>query len=426
MTPSPQFLVGHAPLDPVTDAEPIGDFDTGYTPAPRLTERPTGAWLEGDDPGERRFADLGPLELELGGRLPQVRLAYETWGQLNADRSNAVLLCHALTGDSHAAARDGQSGWWKDIVGPGLAIDTDRYYVVCPNVLGGCQGSTGPASPAPDGQPWGPRFPEITMRDMAAAEARLADLLGVERWALVAGASFGGCRTMEWAASFPERVGAFAVLVAGPASTAEHIAYAHLQNLAIRLDPRLRGGHYYDAEPDESGASGPDAGLGLAREIAHLTYRCAPELAARFGRTPQEGEDPLRGGRYAVQSYLDYHGAKLVARFDANSYLTISQAFITHDIGRGRGGTAQVVAGLKQPALVVAVDSDRLFYPQHMAELAAALPGARPLQTVHSAHGHDGFLIENNEVSAIISDFLAEVAPVETASAATAREGATL
>ncbi|MDY5145764.1 homoserine O-acetyltransferase family protein [Actinotignum timonense] len=284
MTPSPQFLVGHAPLDPVTDAEPIGDFDTGYTPAPRLTERPTGAWLEGDDPGERRFADLGPLELELGGRLPQVRLAYETWGQLNADRSNAVLLCHALTGDSHAAARDGQSGWWKDIVGPGLAIDTDRYYVVCPNVLGGCQGSTGPASPAPDGQPWGPRFPEITMRDMAAAEARLADLLGVERWALVAGASFGGCRTMEWAASFPERVGAFAVLVAGPASTAEHIAYAHLQNLAIRLDPRWRGGHYYDAEPDESGVSGPDAGLGLAREIAHLTYRCAPELAARFGR----------------------------------------------------------------------------------------------------------------------------------------------
>ncbi|VDG77158.1 homoserine O-acetyltransferase [Actinobaculum suis] len=401
----PIFLVGHPELDPVTDAAPIGDFDTGYRPVPQPNLPASGAWFAGDDPGERQFAQLGPLELELGGRLPQVELAYETWGTLNEAGDNAILLCHALTGDSHATSRDGTNGWWYQIVGPGRAIDTNKYFVVCPNCLGGCQGSTGPASTAPDGKPWGPRFPEITLRDIAAAEHKLARQLGIRRWALVAGASFGGNRAMEWAASYPEMVGALAVLVSGPATTAEQIAYAHFQKLAIQLDPKWRGGNYYDAGPDQ----GPSGGLGLAREIAHLTYRCADEMAVRFGRTPQDGENPLYGGRYAVQSYLDYHGRKLAARFDANSYLTITQSFITHDIGRGRGGTDAVVASLEMPSLVVAVDSDRLFYPEDMAALAAALPGARPLQTVHSGHGHDGFLIENDQVSKIIREFLAEL-----------------
>lgn len=403
MNTSPMYLVGHAPLEPVTDAAPIRDFDTGYRPRPRSKVPSTGAWLEGEDPGERQFADLGPMELELGGRLPQVRLAYETWGTLNEDRSNAILLCHALTGDSHATSRDGTDGWWNEIVGPGKAIDTDHYFVVCPNVLGGCQGSTGPASPAPDGEPWAARFPEVTMRDMVVAEAKLADLLSIERWALVAGASFGGNLVMEWAASHPARVGAIAVLVAGPASTAEQIAYAHFQKLAIEGDPDWNGGNYYHLD------RGPAHGLGLARQIAHLTYRCAPELALRFNRTNQSGEDPLHGGRYAVQSYLDYHAHKLNLRFDANSYLRITQAFITHDIGRGRGSTAEVVASLTMPALVVAVDSDRLFYPADMQALADTLPGCKHLETVHSKHGHDGFLIENDQVSAILCAFLAEV-----------------
>lgn len=401
----PAYLVGHAPLEPVTDAAPVRDFDTGYRPTPRLGVPSTGAWREGDDPGERLFADLGPLELELGGRLPNVRLAYETWGELNAEASNAILLCHALTGDSHASSKNGKDGWWADIVGPGKAIDTERYFVVCPNVLGGCQGSTGPASLCPDGKPWGARFPEITMRDMAAAEAKLADFLGIERWALVAGASFGGNLVMEWAASYPKRVGAIAVLVSGPASTAEQIAYAHFQKLAITNDPQWNGGDYYDL-PD---GHGPIHGLGLARQIAHLTYRCAPELATRFNRTPQGGEDPLHGGRYAVQSYLDYHAHKLALRFDANSYLTITQAFITHDIGRGRGGTDAVIQSLTMPALVVEVDTDRLFYPADMRRLAEQLPGCRTLATVQSAHGHDGFLIENDQVSAILRPFLEDL-----------------
>lgn len=402
---SPGFLVGHAALEPVTDAEPIGDFDTGYTPGPRVGIPISGAWCEGDDPGERLFADLGPLELELGGRLPNVRMAYETWGELAPDGSNAILLCHALTGDSHATNHEGTDGWWSDIVGPGKALDTNRFFVVCPNVVGGCQGTTGPSSIAPDGRPWGPRFPEITMRDMVAAEAKLADLLGVDTWALIAGASFGGNLVMEWAASFPQRTGAIAVLVSGPATTAEQVAYAHFQKQAIMMDPNWRGGNYYDAPAGQ----GPADGLGLARQIAHLTYRCAPELATRFDRTPQAGEDPLHGGRFAVQSYLDYHAYKLANRFDANSYLVITQSFITHDIGRGRGGTDAVLARLTMPALVVEVDTDRLFYPADMRKLAEALPGAGEIRTVHSRHGHDGFLVENDQVTEILREFLARL-----------------
>ena len=398
----PKFLVGHAPLDRVTDAEPIGDFDTGYRPAPTPHLPASGAWFEGDDPGERQFLGLGGIELELGGRLPDVRMAYETWGTLNSDASNAILLCHALTGDSHAASSSNQGGWWADIVGPGKALDTTTHFVVCPNVLGGCQGTTGPSSTAPDGRPWGSRFPEVTMRDMVNAEAKLADLLGIQKWALIAGASFGGNLVMEWAASYPERTGAIAVLVSGPASTAEQIAYAHFQKEAILHDPKWRGGDYYDARDDQ----GPTEGLGLARKIAHMSYRCAPELDTRFARTPQDGEDPLHGGRYAVESYLDYHAYKLAARFDANSYLVITQAFMTHDIGRGRGGVESVLPTLTMPALVAEVDSDRLFYPASMRELADALPGCKGIATVHSRHGHDGFLIENDQVTHILSHFL--------------------
>ncbi|MBE6485027.1 MAG: homoserine O-acetyltransferase [Actinomycetaceae bacterium] len=411
----PRFLVGHAPLEPVTDTEPIGDFDTGYRPAHRTAIPASGAWREGDDPEERQFENLGPLELELGGRLPTVYMAYETWGKLNADASNAVLLCHALTGDSHATSVSGDSGWWNEIVGPGKALDTNHYFVVCPNVLGGCQGTTGPASSAPDGRPWGPRFPEITIRDMCAAEAKLADRLGVRQWALIAGASFGGNRVMEWAASYPERTGAIAVLVSGPATTAEQIAYAHFQKQAIMQDPKWRGGNYYDADDGQ----GPHRGLGLAREIAHLTYRCAPELDTRFGRLPQGSEDPLHGGRYAVASYFDYHAYKLAMRFDANSYLTITQAFITHDIGRGRGGTDAMLARLTMPALVVDVDSDRLFYPDYMRTLSDKLPGSNGVVTVHSRHGHDGFLIENDQVAEILTEFLTLLDPSRALSAET-------
>lgn len=366
----------------------------------------SAAWRDGDPVGRRQLADLGPLKLESGGRLPAVRLAYETWGELNEDASNAVLVLHALTGDSHVTGEAGDGhptpGWWSSMVGPGAPIDTDRWFVVAPNVLGGCQGSTGPASPAPDGRPWGSRFPLLTVRDQVAAEIRLSDLLGVDAWALVIGASLGGLRVLEWAAGAPERVESIAAIATAAQTSGDQIAGFHTQLAAIRADPRYRDGDYYDA-PD---GDGPHAGLGLARQIAHQTYRSAAELDQRFGRIPQGGEQPLEGGRFAVQSYLDHHGDKLSRRFDANTYVVLTRTMITHDLGRDRGGVDAALGSITARALVVAVDSDRLFPPAQSERIAAGIPGAEPLRTIHSDYGHDGFLIEEDVVGGYVHAFL--------------------
>jgi homoserine O-acetyltransferase len=364
----------------------------------------TAAWREGDPAGDRRFVSLGAVELERGGVLPGVRLAYETWGELNAARDNAVLVEHALTGDSHVVGPAGPGhptpGWWDGLVGPGCPLDTDRYFVVAANVLGGCQGSTGPASTAPDGQPWGSRFPYLTIRDQVQAEALLADELGVDRWALVLGGSMGGMRVLEWAVTHPQRVGAALVLASTAHATAEQIAWCQPQLLAIRADPHFHGGDYYD-EP-----TGPGAGLGIARRIAHITYRSELELHERFGRQAQASEEPLGGaGRYAVESYLDHHAGKLAGRFDANSYLVLTEAMSSHDIGRGRGGTASALARVTCRLVVVAVDSDRLYPPRLSREIVDAVPGAE-LHTVHSDFGHDGFLIELEQVGAVVGTLL--------------------
>nr|WP_245529011.1 homoserine O-acetyltransferase [Beutenbergia cavernae] len=375
----------------------------------------SAAWRDGDPVGDRRFADLGPLTLEAGGRLPRVRLAYETWGTLNAAGDNAVLVLHALTGDSHVTGTAGPghptAGWWSEMVGPGRPIDTNRYYVVAPNVLGGCQGSTGPSSAAPDGTPWGSRFPYVTVRDQVAAEIELADHLGIGTWALVVGASMGGHRVLEWAASAPDRVRAIAAIATAAQTSGDQIAWAHAQLGAIRSDPRFRGGDYYAAADDD----GPHLGLAVARQIAHTTYRSAAELDTRFGRIPQGGEDPMDGdGRFAVQSYLDHHGAKLVRRFDANSYVVLTQSMLTHDLGRDRGGVESALAGITSRALVVAVDSDRLFLPAQSARIARGI-GHADLHVVRSDHGHDGFLVEFDTLGPIVAAFLHEVAPVTRA-----------
>jgi homoserine O-acetyltransferase len=360
--------------------------------------------------GHREFADLGPLKLEAGGRLPAVRMAYETWGTLNTARDNAVLILHALTGDSHVAGEAGPghptAGWWPGMVGPGAPIDTDRYFVVCANVLGGCQGTTGPSSISPDGTPWGSRFPYVTVRDQVAAEIRLADALGVDIWALVVGASMGGHRVLEWAATAPERVASIAVIASCAQTTADQIAWAHAQIAAIRADPKFGGGDYYDAEDGD----GPHVGLGIARQIAHTTYRSAAELDARFGRIPQGGEEPMGGGgRFAVQSYLDHHARKLARRFDANSYVVLTESMLTHDLGRDRGGVDAALRSITARTLVVAVDSDRLFLPEQSVRIASRVPGAEPLRLVHSEFGHDGFLIEQTQLGPAIGTFLTEV-----------------
>ena len=348
--------------------------------------------------------------LEAGGRLAQVTVAYESWGELAPDRSNAVLVLHALTGDSHAAGPAGpghtQDGWWDGVIGPGKAIDTNRFFVVCPNVLGGCQGTTGPASPDPaTGVPYGARFPGITIRDQVAIEAAFADTLGIDKWAAVIGGSMGGQRALEWAVCFPERVPHAVFIACGARATAEEIALCSLQIRAIQADPSFRGGDYYDAAPGE----GPWRGMALARGIGQVSYRTEEELDERFGRDHQSDESPLAGGRYAIESYLEYHGEKLSDRFDANTYITLSRAMNHHDVGRGRGGVANALSRITAEVTVAGISSDRLYPLRLQHELAALIPRASGVEIIESVSGHDGFLTEIEALDKILVRALAEV-----------------
>ncbi|MFF0204606.1 homoserine O-acetyltransferase [Streptomyces sp. NPDC005017] len=367
----------------------------------------TGAWREGDPPGRRRwYRRTQPLALEAGGDLPGVRLAFETWGRLAPDRSNAVLVLHALTGDSHVAGAAGPGhptpGWWDALVGPGRALDTDRWFVVAPNVLGGCQGSTGPSSTGPGGHPWGGAFPRLTQRDQVRAETGLADALGVRRWALVIGGSMGGMRALEWAVGEPGRVSALLLLACPAAASADQIAWATAQIQAIRADPHWQGGDYHDAGPGR----GPHTGLGIARRIAHITYRSAEELQTRFGHAAQGEEQPWLGGRYSVESYLDHHAAKLVARFDAASYVALVEAMNTHDIGRGRIDRRAALGRVRARTVVAGVDSDRLYPLAQQEELAEGIPSADGVRVIRSPHGHDGFLLETDQVGELVRELL--------------------
>jgi homoserine O-acetyltransferase len=367
-----------------------------------------GLWQPGDEPGRRQFATLFQekgLGLESGRSLPQVSVAYETWGTLDRDRRNAVLVLHALTGDSHAAGEVGPGhltpGWWGRLIGPGAAIDTERFFVICPNVLGGCQGTTGPGSLADDGMPYGSRFPALSIRDQVTVEAALADHLGIGRWAGVVGGSMGGMRALEWCVSYPDRVSRAVVLSVGAASTADEIALSSLQIRAIRADRAFSGGDYYMS------ADRPVDGLGVARGIGHMSYRTADELQRRFARNPQEQEVPLLGGRYSVESYLEYQGTRLAARFDPNSYIVLSDAMNHHDVGRGRGGVAQALGSIRAEVAVAGITSDRLYPMDLQREIAQLLPGGRPLTVIDSLFGHDGFLLEVEQVGSVIRSALA-------------------
>ncbi len=344
----------------------------GSSPVPA-----SGAWRPGDEPGRRQFRTLfgaRPHVLDAGGRLAPVEVAFETWGELDARASNAVLVLHALTGDSHAAGPSGpghpQLGWWDALIGPGRAVDTERFFVVCPNVLGGCQGTTGPATLAADGKPYGSRFPPITIRDQVVVEAALADTLGIQRWAGVVGGSMGGMRVLEWAVSLPERVARAAIIAVGATATADEIALCSLQVRAIETDPKFRGGDYYDAAPGD----GPHLGLSVARGIGHLSYRSELELDERFGRGHQGDENPFEGGRYAIESYLEYHGEKLARRFDANTYVVLNRAMNHHDVGRGRGGIEAALGRVTCDVTLAGISSDRLYPLRLQYELADLIP----------------------------------------------------
>lgn len=359
--------------------------------------------------GETIVVDIGPLRLESGDVLDDVSIAVQAWGELSPDRDNVVMVLHALTGDSHITGSAGPGhptpGWWDGVAGPGAPIDTGTWCAIATNVLGGCRGSTGPSSLARDGRPWGSRFPLISVRDQVAADVAALAALGITDVAAVVGGSMGGARALEWLVSHPDSVRAGLVLAVGARATADQIGTQSTQVAAIKADPNWQGGDYYDT------GCAPDAGLQVARRFAHLTYRGEAELDTRFANEPQGDEDPLDGGRYAVQSYLEYQGKKLVSRFDAGSYVSLSEALSSHDVGRGRGGVEAALRACPVPVVVGGITSDRLYPLRLQEELADLLPGCDGLNVLDSIYGHDGFLVESEAVGALIRQTLRLAAP---------------
>jgi homoserine O-acetyltransferase len=370
----------------------------------QLIGRPpaTGAWIVGDPVGQRKFSQVFDLELESGQVLEGARLAYESWGELNANKSNAVLVLHALTGDSHTSGDAGPghptAGWWNGLIGPGLALDTNKFFVLTPNVLGGCQGSTGPSSLDKSGREYGPAFPQLTIRDQANSFVILAEHLGITKWHGVIGGSMAGMHALEMAIESPSSIDRLAILAAPPFSTADQIALNTVQLEAIRSDSNFAAGWYYDAKP----GFGPHRGLALARRMALLNYRSPAELNDRFSRTWQSQVSPItERGKYAVESYLDFHGNKFVRRFDANSYITLVGAMNSHDVARGRQSLEAALGTIQSKTLVLGLNTDRLF-PLSGQQLIADHIGGElfggELQVIDSEFGHDGFLIEIEEV----------------------------
>ena len=377
----------------------------------------TGAWFPGMPVGGRKFAQFPgdrPFALDGGKVLSNVSIAYESWGTLNADATNAILICHAWTGDSHVtgAAEEGHPtpGWWEGVVGPGKAIDTNTWFVVCSNVIGGCQGSTGPATAHPeDGQLYGPRFPVITVRDMVRAQVRLTDMLGIRTWHSVVGGSMGGMQVLEWAVTFPDRVKTIIPIATCAQATAQQIAWGAIGRRAIRLDPKWRNGEYYDAAIGE----GPWEGLAIARMISQVTFRSDNVFTERFGRALVDMDADYNGlglwDRFEVEGYLDHHGDRLIRRFDTNSYLIIGKAMDLHDIARGRGTLDSAMSRITAPTLVMGISSD-ILYPTYQQKQIHSILSEKGVDSTYveidSPHGHDAFLINFDQVGAPIQSFL--------------------
>ena len=354
--------------------------------------------------------DEPPLALDSGERLAEFAIAYQTYGRLNADRSNAILVCHALTGDQHVANTHpvtGKPGWWGAMVGPGLVIDTDRYFVVCANVLGGCMGSTGPFSIDPEnGTRWGLRFPVITIRDMVRAQARLLDRLGIEQVFCVIGGSMGGMQALQWAATYPERVFAAVPIATAARHSAQNIAFHEVGRQAIVSDPQWYGGAY-----DASGTI-PRAGLAVARMAAHITYLSEAALHRKFGRNLQNRDKVTFGfeADFQVESYLRHQGSTFVERFDANAYLYITRAMDYFDLAAEHGGQLSAAfRDTKTRFCLVSFTSDWLFPTRESKAVVQALNAVAAnvsFVEIQSDKGHDAFLLDEPEFSAVLQGFL--------------------
>ncbi|MBU1671990.1 MAG: homoserine O-acetyltransferase [Actinobacteria bacterium] len=357
----------------------------------------------------------GELLLDCGERLGPITVAYETYGRLNEDRSNAVLVLHAFSGDAHAAGlHEGETGpgWWDAMIGPGRAFDTERYFVVCSNVLGGCKGTTGPSSPNPaTGKPFGVDFPPVTIPDMVRVQARLLDHLGIDRLLSVAGGSMGGQQVLEWLVSYPEMVRSAIVIATAARHSPQQIAFNEVGREAIMSDPGWKKGRYYGGEQ-------PARGLGVARMVGHITYMSDTSMARKFGRRPGgDGRARPFGNGFEVEDYLHHKGLTFVDRFDANSYLYITRAIDDYDAGRG-GTLAAAFRGLEAKVLVLSFKSDWLYPSYQSVEIVRACKKAGvdvSYCEISSTWGHDAFLLEVDEQTGLVTHFLRTVA----------REGAT-
>lgn len=357
----------------------------------------------------------GPLRLDGGGLLSPVEIGYETYGTLNADGSNAILICHALTGDQHVASphpRTGKPGWWTRLVGEGKPIDPARHFIICSNVIGSCMGSSGPATIDPStAEPWAMRFPVITIRDMVRAQAMLLDHLGVGQLKAVVGGSMGGMQALSWAATFPERVRACVMVASTARHSAQNIAFHEVGRQAIMADPKWRSGAYYEANDP------PAAGLAVARMAAHITYLSEAGLTEKFGRRLQARPDRPDGAKsfgfdadFQVESYLRHQGLSFVDRFDANSYLYITRALDYFDLAEEHGGLlANAFRGTRTRFCIVSFDTDWLYPTSESRAVVQALNAAGAAASfveLSSPYGHDAFLLEAPEMNRVIDGFL--------------------
>jgi homoserine O-acetyltransferase len=360
--------------------------------------------------------DLARLELESGEVIASVTLAYETYGKLNSDRSNALLICHALTGDAHVAgvnAETGRTGWWDSMVGPGKAFDTDQYFVICSNVIGGCQGSTGPLSPNPaTGEPYGLDFPIITIGDMVAAQEKLIEHLGIERLLSVAGGSMGGMQALSWAVKFPKHVNSIIAIATTSKHSPQQIAFNEVGRQAILSDPHFNDGKYYGGKP-------PERGLATARMVGHITYMSDESMAEKFGRRFREATSSKKfAADFEVAGYLQYKGDNFVKRFDANSYLNITRAVDLFDLAGHQELPAALAPAGHAPFLVMAFKSDWLYPANQSRELVRGCKLAGNDVTyceINSSYGHDAFLLEVAEETHLIRHFLRKVSSDITA-----------
>lgn len=343
----------------------------------------------------KKLTLASPLPLESGFRLDVVEIAYRSWGRLNQTGDNAILICHALTGSADV------DDWWAPLIGPGKAIDTDRYFVVCSNTLGGCYGTTGCVTLAPDGYPWRKRFPAVTIRDQVLAQMRLADALGIRRLHAVIGGSLGGLQALEWAWMGRARVKSIISIAASGRHSAWCLAWNEAQRMALRSDPHYQEGDYLPDRP-------PLRGLAAARAIAMVSYRSPQSLNERFSRNPQPDSRRAvvpESDDFAVRAWIRFHGDALAERFDAHSYRILLDAMDTHDISRGRGDYFAELKNMGLPTLIGSIKSDALYVAADQSELLSNLPNAS-LLSIESTHGHDGFLIDAASFAASVSEFL--------------------